>query len=215
MSNKLKIAIEIAEEYHKWQKRKDWTDYINHPLAVMNILKEYNFPEEALIAAILHDTCEDTKLKNISISDMFWVRIAFVVNALSKNKKPKNHKELKKDYEEKQKSRKISNLENFTNFDEYIDYRFHLYLNRLYTWIIAEPWIFFIKIADQIHNLSDMNFFPEEKKLRKIKELEKFFLPIYYKCEEIFKLDDKWYKMYNIFISLLLNSINKAKKDII
>lgn len=211
MSKDLEKAIEIARKYHAWQKRKDWSDYIDHPIAVMNFLMKYDFPEEALIAAILHDTCEDTKLNNIDISDIFWSRVAFVVNALSKNKKPKNHKELKKDYEEKQKGRKISNLENFSNFDEYIDYRFHMYLNRLYTWIIADPWIFFIKVADQIDNLSDMKPFTKEKKERKINEIEQYFLPIYKKSEEIFKIDNKNLLKYNWFMNELNKVIEEAK----
>ncbi len=211
---KLKQAITLAKKYHKWQKRKDGTEYINHPIAVMKLLKKYNFPEDMLVAAVLHDICEDTKISSLDINKIFWTRVWFAVNALSKNKKPKNNTKLKKDYEKKIKQRKISNLENYDNLEEYKDYRFHLYLNRLYTWIMAEPWIFFIKISDQIHNLSDMTPFLKEKKIRKIREVENYFIPIYKKSKTVFDMDIKTTKQYNLFINLLLNKIKEAKTNI-
>lgn len=211
MSNKLQEAIELATKHHNGQVRKDGTSYIDHPIAVMDLLKKYNFPEEALIAAILHDICEDTELSNLNINELFWHRVWFVVNALTKNHKPKNNKKLKEDYEKKINENKITNLETYTNFDEYVDYRFHLYMNRFYMWIIADPWIFYIKISDQLHNLSTMWPFPEEKKKRKIAEIEKYFMPIYEKSQEIFAMDSKTLKDYDIFINLLKKELLKAK----
>lgn len=208
---KLENAIKLASKYHEWQFRRDGTPYIAHPLAVMDTLKQRDFPEDALVAAVLHDICEDTSLNLIDINSMFWHRVWFIVNALSKNKKPKNNKQLKEEYERQQKEKKITNLENYQNFDEYVDYRFHLYLNRFYTWIIAEPWIFFIKIADQIHNISDMTPFTNKKRQRKIYEIEKYFLPIYEKCADIFNMDINSTKEYKYFIGLLINEIEKSK----
>jgi len=214
MKIKLDKAIKLATKYHEWQFRKDGTPYIVHPIAVMDLLKKYNFPEDALISAVLHDICEDTKLSILDINDQFWTRVWFIINALSKNKKPKNNKELKKDFENKQNKKKISNLESYTNYGEYMDFRFHLYLNRFYMWIIAEPWIFYIKIADQMHNLWTMWPFPTEKKKRKIEELEKYFMPIYEKVEEIFNINVKSSKEYHVFMNLIKISIEKAKSKI-
>ena len=207
-------AIRIAKDNHKWQIRKDGSPYINHPLRVAKLLEKYNFPDEALAAAVLHDTCEDTKLNIWDINELFWTKVWFAINALSKNHKPKNNDKLKKEYKEKQNKKRVSNLEKYNTFEEYIDFRFHLYLNRLYMWIIAEPWILFIKISDQIDNLSDMKPFSSEKKLRKIEEVEKYFLPIYEKSENIFSLDVKYTKIYNSFIELLKETLYKAKLDV-
>lgn len=212
---KLDQAIELATKLHKWQKRKDGTDYINHPLAVMELLKKYDFPEDALIAAVLHDICEDTEVCSIDINKLFWTRVGFIVNALSKNQKPKNNEELKREYKEREQKSKISNLETYKDFEEYIDYRFHLYLNRLYTWIIAEPWIFYIKIADQLNNLSDMGVFILEKKKRKINEVENYFLPIYRKLESVFAININSLEKYNIFIKLLEDKLIEVKNNFI
>lgn len=210
---KLEQAIELATELHKWQKRKDWSDYINHPLAVMELLKKYDFPEDALIAAILHDICEDTEVCSIDINKLFWTRVWFIVNALSKNQKPKNNEALKREYKEKEIQTKISNLETYKDYDEYFDYRFHIYLNRFYTWIIAEPRIFFIKIADQLNNLSDMTPFSKEKKLRKINEIDEFFIPIYKKAKDFF-ISKENNNQCDIFIDLLIDKIKEAKKSL-
>jgi len=37
----------------------------------MGILKKYDFPDEVLIAAVLHDVCEDTDMSNIEIRSLF------------------------------------------------------------------------------------------------------------------------------------------------
>ena len=214
MSNNFKKAIKIANKYHKWQLRKDGTLYIDHPLRVAKLLENYWFPEEVLISAVLHDICEDTTINSININKLFWTRVWFIINALSKNKKPKKNLKLKKEFKDKAKSKKISNLENYNTFEEYIDFRFHLYINRLYTWIIAEPRIFFIKISDQIDNLSDMKPFTTEKKLRKIEEVEKYFLPIYEKCNKIYNFDSKYIKLHEEFILLLKEIVKNAKLNI-
>ncbi len=212
--SKLEQAIDLAKKLHKWQKRKDGTDYIAHPLAVMELLKKYDFPEDALIAAVLHDVCEDTEFCSLEINELFGTRVGFIVTALSKNQKPKNNEELKREYKERESIAKISNLENYKDFDGYIDFRFHLYLNRLYTWIIAEPRILFIKIADQMHNISDMTSFSKEKKLRKIQEAEEYYLPIYKKSKPIFDMSKKTFDKYNLFIELLTKKIEDTKKNV-
>jgi guanosine-3',5'-bis(diphosphate) 3'-pyrophosphohydrolase len=213
MNIKYKRAIEIAKEYHKWQMRKDGTHYISHPLRVASFLEKYGFSEDILVAAVLHDTCEDTTLTIWEINKEFWTRVWFVINALSKNNKPKNNKKLKLEYQEKLTQRKITNLETYESYEEYIDFRFHLYINRLYMWIISDPWVLFIKISDQIDNLSDMKPFSKEKKLRKIEEVEKYFLPLYKKAESLFTIDVDNLKIYNDFIELLNNKIEDAKLD--
>ena len=214
MNDKYQEAIKIASEYHKWQFRKDGTPYISHPLRVAELLKDNWFPEDALISAVLHDIYEDTDINNLQINELFWTRVWFIVNALSKNQKPKNNEKLKKEYSKKQEKKKVSNLEKYNTFEEYIDYRFHLYLNRLYNWIIAEPWVFFIKVSDQLDNLSDMTAFRNDKKLRKIEEVEKYFLPLYYKCENIFSLDIKNLELYKKFIKMLEEKIKETKNNI-
>src|SRR5262245_15943485 len=56
----LQRAYEVADERHADQLRRSGDPYITHPLAVANILAELEMDTTTLIAALLHDTVEDT-----------------------------------------------------------------------------------------------------------------------------------------------------------
>ncbi len=53
-------AYRTAEELHATQTRKSGDPYITHPLAVATILADIGMTEPTLVAALLHDTVEDT-----------------------------------------------------------------------------------------------------------------------------------------------------------
>ena len=56
----LERAYLIAEQMHGTQMRKSGDRYITHPLAVTTILADIGMTEPTLVAALLHDTVEDT-----------------------------------------------------------------------------------------------------------------------------------------------------------
>ena len=56
----LERAYRTAEKMHGEQRRKSGEPYITHPLAVTTILAELGMTEPTLVAALLHDTVEDT-----------------------------------------------------------------------------------------------------------------------------------------------------------
>ena len=87
--NKLEIAIEFAFKAHEGQKRKySGIPYITHPLAVMEIVSSVDHDEDMLIAAILHDTVEDTNTTIEDIAYEFGNHVAFLVDALTDISKP-------------------------------------------------------------------------------------------------------------------------------
>ncbi|MHA1300458.1 MAG: HD domain-containing protein [Candidatus Helarchaeota archaeon] len=80
-------AKKFAEEKHKNQKRKYHDEpYISHPLRVMEELKNYTNDEDMLIAALLHDTIEDTETTYEEILKEFGVRVANFVMELTSDK---------------------------------------------------------------------------------------------------------------------------------
>jgi len=58
---RLKTAYRFSDEAHLGQFRQSGEPYVSHPLAVAEICTQWRLDSEALMAALLHDTVEDTK----------------------------------------------------------------------------------------------------------------------------------------------------------
>ncbi len=92
MSNLAKLlhAASFAARKHTGQTRKgdDAAPYINHPLEVANLLANVGNVEDfdVLIAAILHDTVEDTGTKKEEIEELFGANVASIVMEVTDDK---------------------------------------------------------------------------------------------------------------------------------
>ena len=91
MEEKLQEAIEFATEAHGDQKRKYTGEpYITHPIAVMEIVREVPHTEEMLMAAVLHDTVEDTPVTIEDIKTKFGTKVAELVDGLTDVSRPEH-----------------------------------------------------------------------------------------------------------------------------
>ncbi len=88
--NKIIAAIAFAAYKHRDQRRKDAaaSPYINHPIALANVLaNEAGINDErVLIAAILHDTIEDTETTEQELVREFGQEIAGIVMEVTDDK---------------------------------------------------------------------------------------------------------------------------------
>lgn len=85
---KLIYAIEFAAEKHKFQRRKGYLKipYINHPLKVCKLIVEAGETDNTLLlAAILHDTIEDTNTTEHELIDCFGREITGIVLEVTDN----------------------------------------------------------------------------------------------------------------------------------
>ena len=80
----LQRAYDVAEEAHAEQKRKSGDPYITHPLAVATILAGLGMDTTTLVAALLHDTVEDTGVTLDSITSSFGPEVAAIVDGVTK-----------------------------------------------------------------------------------------------------------------------------------
>lgn len=83
-------AEEFATRKHRHQYRRDGvTPYVEHPKAVMAIVRdEFGIEDrDTLVAALLHDTIEDTATDFDEIAERFGQRAAELVAALTKDKR--------------------------------------------------------------------------------------------------------------------------------
>src|ERR1700730_7827057 len=85
----LQSAYDVAEEKHRDQRRKSGDPYITHPLAVATILAELGMDTTTLVAALLHDTVEDTGLTTEELATEFGAEVAHLVEGVTKLDKVK------------------------------------------------------------------------------------------------------------------------------
>ncbi len=87
---KLLQAISFAAKKHSKQKRKgaDGQPYVNHVLEVANLLANVGKIEDydVLIAAVLHDTIEDTETTKREITKLFGATVSQYVLEVTDNK---------------------------------------------------------------------------------------------------------------------------------
>src|SRR5690606_11160044 len=81
---RVRRAYEVGAQAHEGQTRKSGEPYITHPLAVAAILAELRLDPESLIAAILHDTLEDTGLAAEQIEAEFGPAVMALVDGVTK-----------------------------------------------------------------------------------------------------------------------------------
>lgn len=81
---KIVRAYEIAERAHQGQSRKSGEPYITHPVAVAEILSELGMNTQTIIAALLHDTVEDTPYSLTQLRKDFGTEIADLVDGVTK-----------------------------------------------------------------------------------------------------------------------------------
>ncbi|MCJ0825550.1 bifunctional (p)ppGpp synthetase/guanosine-3',5'-bis(diphosphate) 3'-pyrophosphohydrolase [Luteimonas sp. 50] len=80
----LRRAWAVGAAAHAGQTRRSGEPYITHPVAVATVLAEQRVDVETLIAAILHDTLEDTPLGRDAIAGEFGETVAGLVDGVTK-----------------------------------------------------------------------------------------------------------------------------------
>ena len=101
MNDTLKIieACDFAAFKHKFQRRKGYLriPYINHPIKVSNLIANSGETNvNLLIAALLHDTLEDTDTNEQELADLFGINVLNIVKEVTDNMllREKERKEL-------------------------------------------------------------------------------------------------------------------------
>src|SRR3954451_7175983 len=80
----LERAYRTAEHLHRNQTRKSGDPFITHPLAVTTILADIGMTEPTLVAALLHDTVEDTPYTLDELRSDFGDEVARLVDGVTK-----------------------------------------------------------------------------------------------------------------------------------
>ena len=77
-------AYRVASEAHRSQMRRSGESYINHPLAVAQIVADIGLDEISVAAALLHDAVEDTEITVADVERDFGPQVAAIVDGVTK-----------------------------------------------------------------------------------------------------------------------------------
>ena len=85
---------------HKGQTRKYTGEpYVEHPIAVSELVREHGLSETAIIAAILHDTVEDTEATLEEVWELFGEEVAEYVWYLTKPPEFVGNRSIRKEHD--------------------------------------------------------------------------------------------------------------------
>jgi len=149
--SKVKKALEFVEEKHAGQFRKSGDPYVVHPVEVAIILAELGMDRDTVVAGLLHDVLEDTETTYEELKENFGKDVADIVEGVTK---------LGKIHFKDVETQKAEN------------YR------KLILAFSKDLRVIFVKLADRLHNMKTLQFFPREKQVRIAKETLEVYVPI-------------------------------------
>ncbi|MDI3270709.1 MAG: HD domain-containing protein, partial [Bacillota bacterium] len=80
----IRRAYEYAREAHQGQRRRSGEAYIEHPVAVAQILADLELDDTTIAAALLHDVLEDTRVTIDDLEASFGQEVASLVDGVTK-----------------------------------------------------------------------------------------------------------------------------------
>ncbi|MEU4166717.1 RelA/SpoT family protein [Streptomyces sp. NPDC026665] len=142
-------AYQVAERWHRGQKRKSGDPYITHPLAVTTILAELGMDPATLMAGLLHDTVEDTEYGLDQLRRDFGDSVGLLVDGVTKLDKVK--------FGEAAQAETV---------------------RKMVVAMAKDPRVLVIKLADRLHNMRTMRYLKREKQEKKARETLEIYAPL-------------------------------------
>ncbi|MGE0749873.1 MAG: bifunctional (p)ppGpp synthetase/guanosine-3',5'-bis(diphosphate) 3'-pyrophosphohydrolase [Variibacter sp.] len=147
----LNRAYVYAMVAHGQQTRASGDPYFSHPLEVAAILTDLKLDDATIVAALLHDTIEDTATTRAEIDQIFGSDIGTLVDGLTKLKRL--------DLVSKQ----AAQAEN---------------LRKLLLAIASDVRVLLVKLADRLHNMRTLGFMRPEARRRIAQETIDIYAPL-------------------------------------
>ena len=156
--NTLSKAYDFALKAHEKQKRDEGVPYINHPVAVANILSDLKLDSATITTGLLHDTIEDTHATYQTIKEEFGQEVADLVEGVTKISVFENQAIAD------QNKKKFTKAENF---------------RKLIIATSKDIRVLLVKIADRLHNMRTIKYLKDDnKKIRKAQETMEIYAPL-------------------------------------
>ena len=145
----LERAYAVADKWHTGQMRKSGDPYITHPLAVTTILADIGMTEPTLVAALLHDTVEDTAYTLDALRADFGDEVALLVDGVTKLDKV-----------------------------QYGDSAQAETIRKMIVAMSRDIRVLVIKLADRLHNMRTLRYVPAASQERSSRETLDIYAPL-------------------------------------
>ncbi|MBK8614380.1 MAG: bifunctional (p)ppGpp synthetase/guanosine-3',5'-bis(diphosphate) 3'-pyrophosphohydrolase [Flavobacteriales bacterium] len=150
-TRQIRKAFNIAVEAHKDQRRKSGEPYIYHPIAVARICaEEIGLGTTSVVAALLHDTVEDTDLTLDEVRDLFGPTVATIIDGLTK----------------------ISTVQWQTDSMQAENFR------KVLLTLAQDVRVILVKLADRLHNMRTLESMARDKQLKIASETLFLYAPL-------------------------------------
>jgi GTP pyrophosphokinase len=154
----LRRAFDLASQAHANQKRASGEPYIQHCLAVAQMLAELHLDTATLAAALMHDTLEDTPVTHEELEREFGNEIAKLVDGVTK-------------------LGQIDQLSGMSERNIREDAKAES-LRKMFLAMVDDVRVVLIKLADRLHNMRTLSSLPEHKRKRIARETLEIFAPL-------------------------------------
>lgn len=149
-------AYRRAEEAHAGQQRKSGEPYFTHCVAVAHILADMKLDAEAVAAALLHDTLEDTHLTLEDLRIEFGETVASLVYGVSKL----TNLPINVDSANRRNDRELE------------------YIRKMLLAMGHDVRVVLVKLADRLHNMRTLGYMPPHKQVQTARETLDIFAPL-------------------------------------
>jgi GTP pyrophosphokinase len=144
-------AYECALGAHTGQQRQSGEPYIIHPIGVAEVLAELGMDTPTIVAALLHDTVEDTALRCGDIERAFGVKAAELVDGVTK----------------------LDRINTASREEQQAES-----LRKMLIAMASDSRVLLIKLADRLHNMKTIHHLPREKQERIADETLQIYAPL-------------------------------------
>lgn len=144
-------AFRMAAEAHKDMRRKSGEPFILHPIAVATIAaEEIGLGRTSILAALLHDTVEDTDISLEDVEKMFGNKVSKIIDGLTK----------------------IDEISDSNSTAQSAT------LKKVILTLSDDVRVILVKLADRLHNMRTMDVMAREKQLRIASETLFIYAPL-------------------------------------
>ncbi len=144
-------ALDVAVEAHNGQRRHSGEEYICHPLHVACILVEMGMDSDSVVAALLHDVVEDTRIELSEIREQFGETVAMLVDGVTK----------------------ITKMTFYTREEQQAEN-----VRKMLLAMSQDVRVMIIKLADRLHNMRTSDGWQPQKRRDKAHETMDIYAPL-------------------------------------